>query len=670
MKRQFTIFGRGFRYAFIGLGLQILATAVLLAVVVTWTHRLSVPVFWTACAGLPVWMHLIVSYWLFRKETCWAARYAEETDENRRHKALRRRNRACALHHVYRTYGVPLLEIVIILLLIAWAFPFVRLAGDEIQLDRSRLLQVIALYAGMTGGLAVACMVYRNLLGFKAFHLLKSGNRFVFAMALLFFVLTGCLAFDYFQMAVVSEKAYGFFAAFNAVLAAEIAFSIITQFFRPRRTNEMVRPAFDSYLLESLMDPRSTRRTFSDMAHSLFGFDISKTAFARSAETFIIPVVAGSLTLMLAMTSLVIVKPNQQAVRTRFGTLRGHILGPGLHFKLPWPIEKARIENVRDIRRMHVGSHQPEKPGGDVYRQGVPILWTNKHGVKMDELLIVAAPRQLIREAGESGAKINSATHKTPSISLAGADVYIEYIIDDLIEYVRSAADPQLLLQKLAEAQTSRLLYRFDIDTLFCAARLEMADLLQVQIQRACDRNSLGIRIVHAGVTAVHPPLAVAKSFEATVAANQERETKIQQARQNAVSVQVETAGSSAQFRALADLINQSESGRLEGTETIEHLLYQCGGNVSCIIAEAAAYRWSRTFIEKGKTCRFRNEAALHTRAPENYRYSRYLDILAEGLADKRKMMLLGSHDQMLIRLRLPAKDLKRLPNNSAAYGE
>ena len=44
---------------------------------------------------------------------------------------------------------------------------------------------------------------------------------------------------------------------------------------------------------------------------------------------------------LAALSTLVIVGPDEQGVVTRFGAIRGTALEPGLHLKLPWPIETA-----------------------------------------------------------------------------------------------------------------------------------------------------------------------------------------------------------------------------------------------------------------------------------------------------------------------------------------
>ena len=52
------------------------------------------------------------------------------------------------------------------------------------------------------------------------------------------------------------------------------------------------------------------------------------------------------------MSTLVIVDPKQQAVRTRQGAIVGNVHSPGPMFKLPWPIERALIEDVTTIRHL------------------------------------------------------------------------------------------------------------------------------------------------------------------------------------------------------------------------------------------------------------------------------------------------------------------------------
>jgi regulator of protease activity HflC (stomatin/prohibitin superfamily) len=372
-------------------------------------------------------------------------------------------------------------------------------------------------------------------------------------------------------------------------------------------------------------------------------------------------VVLLSFLLLEFLSCLVIVRPNQQAVFTQFGIIRNRILGPGIHLKAPWPIGSAFIYNTGEVRRVHAGSHRTTNRGDQIYRSGIPILWTNRHGISNEELIIISSPTNLIHDAEKSGGKIRF--EKTaPSISLVGTDIVVEYNVDNLLHYIQSSDNPERLLYNFARSCASRLLFRYDIDALFCEDRLDLAEELKFIIQKTCNSHNLGINILHVGVTAVHPPLDVAQSFEETVTAMQERETSIQQARQASLLQQVETAGSIEDFNKMIALINDSERGTLVTSSTESKRLFRnVGGKVSKILSEAFAYRWSREHKERGKTERFSQESKLDKIALKKYRYDRYLAVLENGLEYSKKVILTDDCDDVIIRMNALQDGIKRI---------
>ncbi|MBD3316702.1 MAG: hypothetical protein GF344_13015 [Chitinivibrionales bacterium] len=412
----------------------------------------------------------------------------------------------------------------------------------------------------------------------------------------------------------------------------------------------MPRSALDSYILEGLTNPRDARKTIVGMLHDVFGFDVSQTAFFRLAALLLVPFVAASIVLMAALSSIVIVEPHQQAVILRFGMLSRGTPGPGIHLKWPWPVGATRVYDIRTIRKVHVGSHQVLQDG-DVFKKGVPLLWTNTHGVSGEELLIVSAPQSLVRDAARSGGRLAPGEERAPSVSLAGADICVEYSIADLPCYVTVSAQPDSLVARLAEAEASKILYRYDIDSLFTAARLEFAALLHEKLQERIDQTRLGVRVMHVGMTAVHPPLPVATAFEETVAAQQERETKIQEAHQKSIRDQVETAGSSANFAMLTSFIDSAEAVAGSLDRRAERLVLDCGGEVSKLLAEAAAYRLSRICAEQGKHDRFEQLGKCRRASPPAFENDRYLSVLETVLTEAEKTVVLADKSDILIGL-------------------
>jgi regulator of protease activity HflC (stomatin/prohibitin superfamily) len=296
-----------------------------------------------------------------------------------------------------------------------------------------------------------------------------------------------------------------------------------------------------------------------------------------------------------------------------------------------------------------VGSHQPQTPGGTVFKEGVPLLWTTSHGLQHDELLIVSSPKELISNAIESGGKLDAVHDKTPSVSLAGADVVIEYVIRNFENYSSIYSKPEEMLNIISKSEVSRFVLSFDIDMLLSQGRAQMAQVLKDRIQKNCDNLSLGIKILNVAITAVHPPTDIADAFEENVSALQERETKIQQARQSASRAQIETAGSVESFASLSQQINNEEDSSGKNHIETEKMIWNCGGQISRILSDATGYRWSRENTECGKTEKFIEELKLYKIAKKVYFYERYLSVLEEALATKKKFLLSDSLRNTLI---------------------
>lgn len=60
-------------------------------------------------------------------------------------------------------------------------------------------------------------------------------------------------------------------------------------------------------------------------------------------------------------TGVYSVTPGEAAVVRRFGSVIEPRVEPGLHYRLPWPIDRVDIVNVSNVRREQVGMLTPEE---------------------------------------------------------------------------------------------------------------------------------------------------------------------------------------------------------------------------------------------------------------------------------------------------------------------
>ena len=70
-------------------------------------------------------------------------------------------------------------------------------------------------------------------------------------------------------------------------------------------------------------------------------------------------VIAG-LSIVWLLTSVYIVRIDQQAVVTRFGAVVNPRVMPGIHLALPWPIDRVTALKVQQLQRLVVGGELPD----------------------------------------------------------------------------------------------------------------------------------------------------------------------------------------------------------------------------------------------------------------------------------------------------------------------
>lgn len=445
------------------------------------------------------------------------------------------------------------------------------------------------------------------------------------------------------------------------LVGVEIAVFLVLEQFRPRKKDEVPRPAFDSRLLGLLSSPESVGTAVQETLDYQFGFKVSKNWFLQLLGRTAWPMVLISGGTLMLVSCIIVVEPHQQALRLRLGEIVGTPLGPGIHLKAPWPLEQARKFDVLGVRTVRFGAHKEGGHGHEETEEDKdgPILWTNMHGLSSDKLMIVAPPGDLLgqRDAREDDRRPLE-THG-PAVSLVAVEALVEYRVRDLMLYVRHSVDPDRYFTQLGSRALAREVLKYDADALIGLGRGEASANLQRELQALSDQARLGLEILYVGIPSVHPPQEVAGAFEETVSARQERETAIQGAEQYAIRLMTEATGTRDHGKDLLEGITGMESLIEQGAsqdqvdrqrQSVERLLSECSGEVAARIAQAWGYRWTRENSERGKVERFEKELLLHDVAPLTYQTSYYLGILEMGLSKARKYMFLGDRDKLVVR--------------------
>ena len=455
-----------------------------------------------------------------------------------------------------------------------------------------------------------------------------------------------------------------------AALGLEFALNFVFDLYRPRSPGEVPRPSFDSRILGMIGEPGGFTKSIADAMNYQFGFQISSTWFYQLLQRWLFPIVLTACLVVLLLTSVVIVAPDEQAIVERFGRVSGSVWGPGVHLKLPYPIEIVQRVAVRRIGELVIGEsehdHGDEDGDGNDHSEAA-VLWTEEHEFVAEAMLLVAAPRTGMDAASApTGGGDDVAVEGTKSdvVSLLKIAVPIEYRVTDINKFLYKYREPEKLMQVIAYQHLCDYASSVDIDVLMGPGRQAFNRTFKQLIQRRYDERDLGVEVVFAGIRGAHPPAqsGVAQTFQTVVASEIGRSAAIHSARGRARSKLTAVAGTEARALALDEAILAREAvpeddpRREQLQQRIQELvmgdpaagLAPASGMVAALIAEANAHASEQISEAAGKAFTFETQLAAYRAAPELYIARKGLEPFI-GLEDVRKYLIIGDGSNVIV---------------------
>ncbi|MHC4440587.1 MAG: hypothetical protein ACYS3S_24835, partial [Planctomycetota bacterium] len=215
---------------------------------------------------------------------------------------------------------------------------------------------------------------------------LRAGGSSLLGIAVVCFILAIFLAVAHLFNKYMPVNNMAWVAAgLLVVLGAETAVNLVLDIYRPRLKGRYSRSAFDSRLLGVINEPGGILRSLADAIDYQFGFKASQTWFYKLLEQAVVPLILFGVITLYLLSCIVVVGPDEQAIVERFGnpldeTNQVRLLGPGLAFKWPWPIDIAYKHPTNRISEISIGFIPKVDPNGQVERK--PLLWGQAHHEK------------------------------------------------------------------------------------------------------------------------------------------------------------------------------------------------------------------------------------------------------------------------------------------------
>ena len=224
------------------------------------------------------------------------------------------------------------------------------------------------------------------------------------------------------------------------------------------------------------------------------GYDIGSSALAalRARSTLqvghthhhrpvwraFLPTAIITLVLFYLASGFYVVQPGEQAIVRRFGQVLPGEIGPGLHYRVPWPVDQVDIVSVSAVRR-----------------------------TETDRALMLTGDENLI------------------NVRLG-----VHYVVADPAAYLFRVTDPDTLVSAAAEAAARQVIAEEAVDNVLTIDKALIQSRAAELAQATLDAYETGLQIVDVQLLESSPPEAVADAFRDVSSAREDKQTVVNEA--------------------------------------------------------------------------------------------------------------------------------------------
>ncbi|HIG28362.1 MAG TPA: hypothetical protein EYQ50_11405 [Verrucomicrobiales bacterium] len=441
----------------------------------------------------------------------------------------------------FERFIIPSFTILLLILEAAFAWFFLKAVQDSVPPLVSRATVSMAFFSFFGLVLLLFGKYAAGVSRLEKQRILKPVSGFMMLGAFTLFALAiveAAVKFDY----PFYDRYLGYvFVGMLVLFAMENFINLVLEIYRPRIKDKVERLLYESRLVGFISHPSGI---VTSVAHALdyqFGFKVSETWFYRFLEQAFAWLVILQLSTLFLSTTVTIIEPHEKALLERFGkpVAGKEVLEPGLHLKLPWPIDKVYRYPATEIQTFNIGYEDEyaleEEDDGHGHGHGADskddenetgshvIAWAQSHGDEHQYFLVAGNQEKSVGVIG-------SDEEVSVPVSFLEVEIPVQYQIEDLQAWAYNNSNSAGLLKKIAFREVVDYLLGVDMEWVMGEGREKAATDLKERFQAAVKRNKLGARIVLVGLQDSHPPKKVAEAFESVDGAEQEQHTKVLEA--------------------------------------------------------------------------------------------------------------------------------------------
>lgn len=268
----------------------------------------------------------------------------------------------------------------------------------------------------------------------------------------------------------------------------------------------------------------------------------------------------GALVLVVAFGSSMVyqVDRDEEAVILRMGDY-ARLSGPGLHFKLPPPIETVHVVNTQRV-------------------------FTKEFGFRTQD----AGVRSNRQRAGHDV----EALMLTGDLGVARVEWVVQYLRNEPRNYLFNVKNEERLIRDASEEAMRRIVGDYEATDVITVARVKIAKEVQSELQSIMGKYNAGIQIADLLIQSSEPPEPVVPAFKEVDSARQDRERLRYEAEQRRETVINEAKGTAEKIVQVAQGDSAAMINRARGdAERFREVMFE--------YEEAPRVTKDRLFLER-----------------------------------------------------------------------
>ena len=287
---------------------------------------------------------------------------------------------------------------------------------------------------------------------------------------------------------------------------------------------------------------------------------------------------------LIVLNGFYAVQPDQVGVLERFGKKVTPFSEPGLHYKLPWPIDRLTRIQAHRVRVVEIGFRSNSRAPAT---EPAAYEWNVQH------------------RDGRFQSRPEEAATLTGDQNMIELNATVHYELDHPDAFLFRQLDGDATIREAAESVIHNITSTTALDEVLTTGRRTIEQNALVALQHRMDKYDAGIRVLRVKLEDVHPSLEVVDAFRDVSAAFEEKNR----------------------------MINEAEGYRNEQVALAR-------GSAQAQLQNAQAYSMGRTNRASGDASRFRQEEQAFRTAPGPTETRLYLETMEEILPGKKKLIV------------------------------